>query len=111
MEKSIELYTVTTIGFENEKKKLKKYHERTPAICTTLARAKKILETNEGSLDEAGYYPLAVIELTQPNRVYPAVFKLKGKSQWWYRFNDKADKYVPCRRPSRFKGVLGFGIG
>ncbi len=102
----MDIYTVTTIGPLDQK-----YHDRTPAACTSLGRAQEILEKNEGSLNEAGYYPYAVIERLPTDVVYPEIhaFGTGVRTQWWYKFDGK--KYRPCRKPAKFKGTIGFGIG
>ena len=104
----ITLYTVTTLGGDG-----KDYRDRTPAVCTSLTRAKEIIERNEGSLNEAGYYPLAVIEAKPADLVYPEVSNVgeNTRTQWWYRFSQKKNRYLPCRRPVKFRATIGFGIG
>ncbi len=101
----MDIYTVTTIGPLNEK-----YRDCTPAACSSLKRAQEILDRNEGSLNEAGYYPFAVIERKPTDVVYPSVHAFgTGKTQWWYKFDGK--RYRPCRKPAKFKANIGFGIG
>lgn len=99
----MDLYTVTTIGKQDGKE-----HDRTPAVCTSLERAREILKKDEGGLDEAGYYALAVIERKAADRVY-AVLDDRKRSQWWFRFENK--KWKPCKRPKKYQGVTGFGVG
>ncbi len=103
----INLFTITTLGELDGRP-----HDRTPAVCTSLERAKEIIETNEGDLYEAGWYPLAVIEVKPSDNVYPEVTNIgKRRSQWWYRFDTRQRRYVLCGRPKQFRRTSGFGVG
>lgn len=91
----------------------KQYDDRTPAVCLSLRRAKQMVRRDEGSLNEAGYYPLLVIEKKFADAPYGAVWHcgIKRKSQWWYKYDHKVNKWLPIERPEDFHQTIGFGIG
>jgi len=67
---------------------------RTVGWFPTLEEAQKVLEKNWGSLNEAGWYPYAVIEAIAPG-LYPTSDKAPEGQQygWWYEyfFDDEGD--------------------
>lgn len=78
---------------------------RTPVVCTTVERAKEIVETNEGDICE-GYYMLAVIEPFIANKVYGYLLET-----FWYEWNELEKRYLRIECPDRYKSTVGFGIG
>lgn len=94
------LYSVTTIA-----KDFIHGGMRTPVICTTLERAKQIVESNEGDIWEYSYM-LAVIEGVIPDRLYSA-----SDESYWYCWNVDKGCYQPTECPPQYKNVFGFGIG
>ena len=78
------VYAVTTIGkVQKEASRI-----RTVGIWADKAQALDILKKNFGDLNEAGYYPWAVIELC-PFGLYP-VFDEEKHPQTWFEFKDGA---------------------
>ena len=101
------LYPVTTMGEGRDN------HPRTPAVCTELGIAQGIVDRNDGDLYEAGHYPLIVIEEIVADCVYAGVGMAapSRRTQWWYKFDTAKRKYLPCRKPRRWEGAVGFGVG
>lgn len=100
------LYTVTTIARD-----LAHGGTRTPVICTSLERAKEIVETNEGDIFETSYR-YVVIESLVADVLYPQG-ATEEYLQIWYEWSGsyKEGRYVPCDVPKKYKRVMGFGIG
>ena len=108
------LYSVTTIvpGWPSEISK--RYGgKRTPVICTSLRRAKQIVENNEGDIFETTY-GYAVIDKVLPNVLYSFSGSVKeGYKEWWYEWEGthREGKYVPCSKPTEYIRTFGFSIG
>ena len=101
------LYSVTTINTK------KPDNDRCVAICTTLERAKEIVEHNQCDIWEMEY-DLVVIESKETDCVYGGF----NTDQYWYEWRGAwdstgigAESYVAIDRPMKFKNVSGFGIG
>src|SRR3954465_11454148 len=95
------MFTVTT-----HPGKLAFSGDRNVALCTTLERAKEIVETNELDIFE-GDYIYAVIEDVYADCMYGGV----DRQQWWYRWNTATTNYLPCETPEMFQNTSGFAIG
>jgi len=71
--------------------------------------AKRALLNNARVISEevhgVPYYPYALVEEV-PFGIYPDCSE--GRV-WFYRWEE--GKYVPCERPERYNGVVGFTIG
>src|SRR5271154_5716206 len=78
--------------------------ERTPAVCTTLQRAKQIIETNEGDIWEHSYMFALISEFT-PDVLYD----YSGK-QYWYEWDLTQKRYILTNCPEQYKDYTGFGI-
>jgi hypothetical protein len=94
------LYVVATIAPSE-----KTGGTRAPVVCTSLERAKKIVETNEGDIWEFSY-DLAVIETFIPDQLYSAT-----DERHWYRWNLEKMRYMPIDCPEEYQNVSGFGVG
>jgi len=95
------LFTVTTIARSD------RYGgTRTPAICMTFDRAHEIVDTNEGDIWEYSYM-LCVVEAVIPDRLYGST----GAPQFWYAWDESAEKYRPIEVPEPYKNRFGYGIG
>lgn len=77
---------------------------RTVVVCRTFARAREIVETNEGDIYEYSYQ-LVVIEGTLADCLYGGCCD----EQYWYVWRE--GRYVPIERPGAFAQVIGFGVG
>ncbi len=100
------LYTVTTINSNND-------NDRCVAICSTLDRAKEIVENNECDIWELKY-DLVVIESKEVDHLYGGF----DTEQHWYEWRGPmgsagifAKGYAPIDKPLKYKNVFGFGIG
>lgn len=63
------------------------------------------VEHNAFDINEAGYYPYAVIEeITQGLYSYPII-------EHWYKFNREKDRYEACEKPDKFKKICGWSLG
>ena len=71
--------------------------------------AKRALLDNASVISEevrgVPYYPYALVEEV-PQGVYP---ECSEERMWFYRWDNGT--YVPCKRPERFNGVIGFTMG
>jgi hypothetical protein len=106
------LYTITTIVPGWLSAKSRRYGDkRTPAVCTSLERAREIIENNEGDIFETSYR-YAVIETVFPNILY-SYFGQKEYRQLWYKWEGSTERgrYVRCRKPREYRKVVGFAIG
>lgn len=72
----------------------------------TLEEAIDEVENNSGDINEAGYYPWALIEETEPY-LYPHI-----RSEHWYKWKGRLKgKYEPRKKPAAFNKTVNFGIG
>ncbi len=72
----------------------------TPAICTTLERAKEIIQKNEGHVPVVDHhYRYALIETVTTDVIQRRSKPTSDYKQWWYEWNKSKDKYVPCKVP------------
>ena len=92
------IYTITTMK-ENGR------GTRTPGYFFSLETAKRYLEENVGDLFE-GTYDYAVIE-----KVYPGIYAIEGRVEWWYQFDMEKDSYVGIDKPDKFQRAVCWGIG
>lgn len=94
-----QIYTITTI-------RASLYAgSRTPGFYHEFERAEQALKDNELDLNEAGYYPYAVIE-----EVYAGLYMFPRK-EFWYKWNQEKECYESTDKPERFKKTFGWGIG
>lgn len=67
------------------------------------------VERNDGDLYESGHYPFIVVEELVPG-IMPCAFHDK---RWWFVWDDDYQppgyRITPC--PTKFEGVIGFGMG
>lgn len=79
------------------------------ADISTEDGAKRALLDNASVISEeirgVPYYPYALVEKV-PSGIYP---DCSEDRVWFYRWENGT--YVPCERPERFNGVIGFTIG
>ena len=92
------IYTITTMK-ENGR------GTRTPGYFFSLENAQAYLEGNIGDLFEETY-DYAVIE-----KVYPGIYAIEGRVEWWYKFNIEKDSYEGIDKPDKFHRMLCWGIG
>jgi hypothetical protein len=92
------LYAITTLALDNADR-------RTPAVCSSLERAKEIVESNEGDIHES-YYDTVVIETFLADKVYGYTLETV-----WYQWNPSGKKYLLIDCPENYKSVCGFGVG
>jgi hypothetical protein len=81
---------------------------RTVGVFDDLAVVHDVLQENRGDLEEAGYYPHAVVEaLPLDGGAGPLVGRL------WYAFDRDYDGYRPCSEPAGVvpEGPLGGVVG
>jgi hypothetical protein len=74
----------------------------------SLKKAKRVVESNQGDINENGHYSYCVIEETLPG-MYS--YLLKTRKEWWFRFNHDINKYVPCEKPEEKRNTIAFGMG
>lgn len=104
--RTMKLYSVTAINGNRD---------RCVAICSTLDRAKEIVENNEADIWELEY-DLVVVESTESDCMYGGF--PDPVEQYWYEWTGPrgwagvgANGYTPIERPVKYKNVCGFGIG
>lgn len=74
--------------------------QKTPAICTTLERAKEIIEKKEGHRPVIDHHVrYALIETVATDVIQRRTEPASDYKQWWYEWNQSKDKYVPCKVP------------
>jgi len=95
------LYTVTTIASSARYGGV-----RTPVICDSFARAKEIIESNEGDIWETTYN-LIVVEGILPNMLYGGDLQ----ERYWYKYDHEAGAYRPIECPPGREDIQGYAIG
>jgi hypothetical protein len=105
----MKLYAVTTIHEKVNEKGTHIDSDRCVAICSTVERARQIVETNECDIWET-CYNLVVIEPKEIDVLYATNFGRKRR--YWYEWQGgQSGHYVSINCPERYKNVVGFGIG
>lgn len=105
------IYTITTLNLDDpSKSKLVAFpytikRKRCIGWYSKLKDAKETLENNWTSLDECGYYTLAVIEAFGEG-LYGGT---KTYDEIWYKL--KNNKWIEIDKPKCFDQVIHFGIG
>ena len=105
------IYTVTTL--EHTKPKYRKdgssYESRSMrcvGYAATLKEATTWVTDNVMDINEAGYYPFAVIESVSPG-IY--MFDMDAT---WFEWDDAQNAYKQLDKcPKEYEKVIGFGIG
>ena len=94
------LYAVTTIASSE-----RFGGKRTVTVCSTFARAKEIVETNEADIAEMAYF-FAVIEAIAADWLYYYL-----DEQYWYVWDGswKDGRYRPIEKPEMFAGLTNIG--
>lgn len=92
------MYFITSVS--------EKHGFRCVAYVSKLEEAIDIIESNSGDLNEAGYYPYAVIENVEEG-IYQYDY-----NPMWFKFNENTETYEKSERPSFIpNNHVGFGIG
>ena len=92
------MYFITSIS--------EKHGYRCVGYVSKLEDAIDIVESNSGDLNEAGYYPHAVIE-----NVEEGIYQY-DQNPIWFKFNEDTELYEKSERPSFIpNNHVGFGIG
>jgi len=95
------IYTITTLSRRDDLSS----KSRTPGYFFSFETAQRYLNENIGDLFE-GSYDYAVIE-----KVYPGIYTIEGRAEWWYKFNMEKDSYEEIEKPVKFQRVVCWGIG
>lgn len=92
------MYFITTIS--------EKHGERCVGYFSNLDDATDVVIHNACDLNEAGYYPYAVIE-----NVGEGLYRY-DQSPIWYKYNETTNEYEKADRPNFIpSNHVGFGIG
>jgi hypothetical protein len=103
------VYTVTVLDFVADPVL---GNRRTPAIFTTLEKARSAVINNDHDLTDGVLYQYAVIEETYLNAIRPDV--LYETKRYWFKYNSALDEFVECSTddiPYPANRLSGFGIG
>lgn len=107
------IYTITTIEHPRERLNIRGEtymwrDMRTVGYSFSLSEAKQWLYDNVSDINEAGHYPLAVIECF-PEGIYP----MAGEEyeEHWFEWDSEVDAYTPTNKPEEYKQTIGFGLG
>jgi hypothetical protein len=103
------VYTITVLDFVADPVL---GNRRTPAIFTTLEKARSVVKNNEQDLSDGVLYQYAVIEETHLNVIRPDVFY--DTKKYWFKYNSALDEFVECDPkdiPYPANKLSGFGIG
>lgn len=111
------LYSITVISpefFISRAARTVKEMDRTVAICTSLERAKEIVETNENAIYELDG-TFVVIESFQSD----AIACYGDRTAYWYQWEgptgfaglDVPDGYKPCTCPPQYERTVGWVVG
>lgn len=92
------MYFITTISEKHGNRCVGYYSDKEKAI--------KSVKYNACDLNEAGYYPYAVIE-----NVSEGIYQY-DQNPIWFKFNENTEQYEESKRPYFIgKHLIGFGIG
>lgn len=93
-------YALTTLCFQEHSSR-RTERTRTVGIFNNLGEAKTILLKNIGDLNEAGWYPYAVIEELPMNCLYPQIIAHKEKlSRHWFQFDHELNTWRAIDDPA-----------
>ena len=113
------IYTITSLFIKNVKNEnrevvgqsIESGHCRMVGFYADLQTAMKCVEEDWAGFDEAGYYNYIVIERMVEGLYNISGFDLAKPSEWWYRHDYEARKWVPCEKPKCLVGTVSFGMG
>ena len=77
---------------------------RTPGWYTTLEQAQGVVDNNIGDIWEFAYRWVVIEEI--PSGLYPYPTR-----EWWYRWNEGKQQYLPHKKPDHFHNSVNFAIG
>jgi hypothetical protein len=66
----------------------------------------EFIANNTTDINEAGYYPYAVLIREE----LPDVYFSNCVEQQWYKFDGKIRKYVECKKPKRLENYIFNGM-
>ncbi len=98
------IYTVTTMMIHSKTHEI--LRRRTIGWFENKADAEDVILKNSYDINEAGYYPYAVIEEVEQG-IYPICMKT-----WWFKwFNGSVETYKACNRPKSVTNLVNFSAG
>lgn len=87
------IFAITTIGFEKDGfEKTTNMRRRTVGIFKTLEDAQKVMNRNYGGLNEAGWYPYAVIE-----EIEFGLYPLVQSDAIFYQYLTALEKWIKLK--------------
>ncbi len=93
------MYFITTVGNDAE-------HIRCVGYFTTSRKAVKAVKHNWYDLNEAGYYPYAVIE-----HIAEGIYRYDDNPMW-FKFNNFTKEYEASKKPDFIDNhFVGLGLG
>lgn len=117
------IYTITSLFLELDKEKSKlnkksikhlnwkQYRDRIVGYYFDLDAADQCVTEDRGGFSEAGFYNYIVIEKVNVGLYNIPKNKFDSQFEWWYRHNDKRNKWERCKKPMLVNHVINFGIG
>jgi len=91
------IYTVVTIRQESGDRCVGWFPNKEDAI--------KVIVENYGNINEAGYYPYALVE-----SVKPGLYNFDREEIWFKWSNDK-HQYIKCDKPDKFHNTICYSMG
>ena len=78
---------------------------RTVAICTSVERAKEIVEGNLGDIFETSYRFVVIVEF-ESDALYGGLGS--RNNEWWYVWQEDSEdgKYYPASKPVEYSRVI-----
>lgn len=106
------IYTITTIENPTERTNIKggtymSRGSRTVGYMFNFGDAHHLLTNNACDLNEAGFYPLAVIECFGEG-IYPCTHEEYEAT--WYEWNKEQELYQQIECPEEYTNIIGFGM-
>ncbi len=71
----------------------------------------KCVEEDWADFDEAGYYNYIVIERMVEGLYNMSGFDHDGRTEWWFEYDYKLNKWTACEKPDWSVGILNWGLG
>jgi len=92
------IYTVVTMRQNSRSRCVGWFPNKEDAI--------EVIIENYGDINEAGYYPYALVE-----GVKPGLYNFDLREEIWFKWDDDKHQYIQCDKPDKFHNTLCYSMG
>jgi hypothetical protein len=103
MDPALNVFALTTLKLSNDAGR-SFARSRTVGVFDEVSDVHALLQDNVCDLEEAGYYPMALVERVQRNSLYAV-----ARERLWYQYDQDFGGYRPCSEPAGLERVVALG--